>query len=148
MIKGQQGFTLVELLVSVFLTSLIIGLVGTAIYQFFTVTEYGNARLTALHELQNVAHWVNHDGQSASNATDGAQLTLTLPDRSSIVYSVTGTNLYRVAAGSQMTLAQNISSANFSIQNRTITMSLTSSPAGRWHVSEQRTYKFYLRPTE
>ncbi len=147
MIKGQRGFTLVELLVSMTLTALIIGIVGTAIYQIFTVTEYGNHRLLAIHELQNVAHWVSRDGQSAGSVTGGAQLTLTLPDNSSIVYNVTGTTLYRVTDGSQMTLAQNISSANFSIQNRTITMSLTSAPADRWHVSEQGTYKVYLRPS-
>ncbi len=148
MIKRQQGFTLVELLISMFITALIIGVVGTAIYQIFTVTEYGNARLLTIHELQNVVHWVSRDGQTAISATGGTQLTLTLPDNSSIIYNLTGTNLYRVSAGSQMTLAQNISSANFSIQGRTITMSLTSSSPDRWQVSEQGTYQVYLRPTE
>ena len=148
MMKQEQGFTLIELLIVTAITGLIIGVLGTAAYQIVTIPEYGNDRITAMHELQNVAHWVSFDGQMAKTASGGNELILTLPDDSLISYTVNGTALLRTAGSSNRTLAQNITSANFSVQNRYITMDITSSPAGRWSVSEQGTYKVYLRPTE
>ncbi len=148
MMKGQKGFTLVELLITVAITGLIVSLLGTAIYQIITVTEYGNDKMIATHELQNAAHWVSLDGQMASTASGGNELVLTLPDDSSVTYSVVGTELRRTAGGSQMTLARNITSATFSVENRIITMTITSAPEGRANVNEQGTYKIYLRPTE
>lgn len=148
MTKRERGFSLVELLVATAITGLVVSGLGTAIYQIITVTEYGNDKLTATHELQHVAHWFSLDGQRASAASGGNELVLTLPDGSAVTYAVAGTELYRMFGGSNMTLAQNIISANFSVENRTITMNLTSSPEGRWNVSENGTYKVYLRPTE
>ena len=146
MIRGEQGFTLVELLIATAVTGLIISVLGTAVYQIITVAEYGNARLTALHELQTVAHWVSHDGQRASAASGGGGLVLTLPDGSSITYSLVGTELQRTADGATMMVAQNITSANFSVESRTITVNLISSPPGRTGVSEPGRYRVYLRP--
>ena len=148
MMKGERGFSLVELLVATTITGLVVSGLGTAIYQIITVTEYGNDRLTATHELQHVAHWFSLDGQRATTANSDNELVLTLSGDSSVTYTVVGTELYRTAGGSNMTLAQNITSANFSVENRTITMAITSSPQGRWNVSENGTYKVYLRPTE
>jgi len=148
MMKGQNGFTLPELLVTVAITGLIVSFLGTAIYQILTITEYSGDRVIAMHELQNVAHWVSRDGQMASTAIGGNELVLTLPNDSSVTYSVVDSELRRTAGGSQMTLARNISALSFSIENRIITMTVTSSPEGRPNVSEQRTYKVCLRPTE
>jgi prepilin-type N-terminal cleavage/methylation domain-containing protein len=146
--KGEQGFTLVELLIVTAITGFVFSLLGAAIHHIVMVPEYGNDRVTALHELQNVAHWVNLDGQMAQSATGGDELVLTLPDDSSINYRLVGTNLIRTTSTINRTLAQNITSANFSIQNRIITMALTSAPDGRWGVSENETYKICLRPSE
>ena len=148
MMKQEQGFTLVELLVVTAITGLIAGVLGTAIYHIVTIPEYGNDRLTAMHEVQNIAHWVSFDGQMAKAASGGNELILTLPDDSLISYTVNGTALHRTTGTSQRTLAQNITSANFSVQNRYITMDITSSLGGRWSVSENGTYMVYLRPTE
>ena len=148
MIKAERGFSLVELIVATAITGLVVSGLGTAIYQIITVTEYGNDRLTATHELQNVAHWFSLDGQAASTANVGSELVLTPSDNgSSITYSLVGTELHRMAGDSNMTLAQNITSANFSVENHTITMTIISFPEGRWNVSENGTYKVCLRPT-
>ena len=146
--KGQQGFTLVELLIVTAIMGVIFSGLGEALHQVVTIPEYGNDRVTALHELQNVAHWVNLDGQMAQSATGGNELVLTLPDNSSIGYTLAGTDLVRSTSTANRTLANNITTINFSIQDRYITMDITSSPAGRWGVSENETYKVYLRPTE
>ena len=139
---------MVEMLVAIAVTGIIVAFLGTAIYQIITVSEYGNDRLTAMHELQNSAHWFNLDGQKAVNAEVDGDLLLTISETTSITYSLVGTELRRTSGGSQMTLARNITSAAFSIDNRLITMSLTSAPEGRYDVSENGTYKVFLRPSE
>jgi prepilin-type N-terminal cleavage/methylation domain-containing protein len=146
--KGERGFTLVELMVSIAITGMIFGVLGEAIHQVLTIPEYGNDRITAMHEVQNVVHWVNLDGQKAQTATGGNRLVLTFPDASSANYTLVGTNLIRTTSTTNRTLAQNIASANFSIQNRYLTVSLSSSPTGRWNVSDNETYTICLRPEE
>lgn len=144
----ESGFTLVEMIITVAITGLIVGLLGTAIYQIFTVSEYGNDRLAALHELQNAASWFNLDGQQTKAATGGSTLALTLSDNSTVTYTISGTQLLRTAGSNQMTLARNITSASFSISvsSRLMTMQLTSSPQGRDNVTENGTYQVWLRP--
>ena len=146
--NGQKGVTMVELLMAVAVTGIIVVFLGTAIYQIITVSEYGNDRLTAMHELQNSAHWFNHDGQKAVTANVDGELLLTISETTSITYSLVGKELRRTSGGSQMTLARNIATADFSIDNRLITMSLTSAPEGRYNVTENGTYKVFLRPSE
>lgn len=146
--KGQQGFTLVELLIVTSITGLIASFLGSAVYQMFTVTEYGNSKMTAIHDLQNTSNWLNRDGQAASAATGGSQLVLTLPDASTITYTLVGTELQRSDGSSQITVARNITSANFTVSGRTVTLNITSSPVGRQDASQQGTYQVYLRPAE
>jgi type II secretory pathway pseudopilin PulG len=146
--NGQKGMTMVELVVAIATTGIIVAFLGTAIYQIITVSGYGNDRLTATHELENIAHWFNIDGQGAKAATGGPALALTMADNSSITYTLSGTEMRRTASGYQMTLARNIASAYFSINNHVVTMSLTASPPGRYGVSENGTYRVYLRPSE
>ncbi len=144
----QKGMTMVELIVVIAVTGIIVVFLGTAIYQIITVTSYGNSRLIAAHELENATYWFNRDGQQATTASGGSGLALTLSDNSSVTYSLAGTELRRSAGGDNMILARNITSSSFSVSGRVITMSLTSSPEGRDNVSENGTYRVFLRPSE
>ena len=143
--KGEQGLTIVELLITTAITVLIVGVLGTATYQIVATTYYSNDKLIAMHELQNVAHQLTIDGQGASAASGGDELVLSFPDDSQVTYTVVGTELRRTAGESQITLARNISDISFSVASGIITMAITSSP-GNPNISEQRTYKIYLRP--
>lgn len=143
--KGEQGLTIVELLITTAITVLIVGVLGTATYQIVATTYYSNDKLIAMHELQNVAHQLTIDGQGASAASGGDELALSFPDDSQVTYTMVGTELHRTAGESQITLARNISDISFSVASGIITMTITSSP-GNPNISEQRTYKIYLRP--
>jgi prepilin-type N-terminal cleavage/methylation domain-containing protein len=162
--KNQEGFTIPELLITVAITGLIVGFLGTMVYQMLTVTEYGGDKMTATHELQNAANWVSYDGQMAKTASGGSELVLLLPDSSQVTYELVGSELFRNEGGSQMTLARNISAVQFSVEERTehvtvgslyedrhlriITMNVTSAPEGRQNITEERQYKICLRPTD
>jgi len=138
---------MVEMLISTAITGLIVSVLGTAVFQGIDVSRYGNDRLTAMHELQNIALWFNLDGQRAVSATVDGDLSLNISESLTITYTVNGTELRRIAGGSQMTLARNISSASFSSANRTVTLTVTSSPEGRHNINEQGSYKVTLRPS-
>jgi len=144
--KRQAGMTMVELIVTIAITGVIVAFLGTAIFHIINVSEYGNSEFTALHELQNAAYWFNKDVPEAKTAVGGSQMVLTLPDNSTITYTLTGTTLKRTAGSSQLTLALNISQATFSINGRLATMFIKSTPIGRNNVSENGTYMGYLRP--
>ncbi len=146
--KSQRGMTLVEVLIATAISGLIIGLLGTVIYQFVTVTGRGNDKMTALHDVQNAGYWVSLDGQMASAASGGGELLeLIMHDDSTITYALSGTELQRTAGEAQMMIvARNISNVDFDVENRIITMTITSSP-GHWGISEERTYRVYLRST-
>ena len=146
--NGQKGMTMVELMMAVATTGIIVVFLGTAIYQTLTVSGYGTDRLTAAHELENVAHWLNIDGQGAQAAAGGPALELTMADNASITYTLDGTEMLRTAAGYEIILARNIADASFTVDGRLVTMSLTAEPPGRYGVSENGTYSVYLRPSE
>ena len=146
--KGQNGFTLVELLLTMTITGIIVSFLGTAAYQTFTASEYGNKKMSAIHDLQNISQWLNRDGQMASDATGGSQLVLTLPDDSTITYALSGTELRRTANDSQITIGWNVTSAAFAVDDRTVTLTVTSSLSGRQDASQQGTYTVHLRPAE
>ena len=146
--KGQAGATMVELITAVAVTGIIVAFPGTAVYHIMTVSEYGNEKFTALHELQNVAYWFYIDGQEAKAATGGSELELTMTDNSTVTYKLAGSKIQRVTSGPKLVLAHNISDLSFSVNSSVVTMYLVSTPEGRNNISENGTYMVYLRPVE
>jgi prepilin-type N-terminal cleavage/methylation domain-containing protein len=144
-IKKQLGFSLIELLITISIMGIMAGVLGPVFNQVLDVPDYGNEKITALHELQNVAHRVNIDGQMAKSATGGSSLVLTMPDASTITYTLSSNNLTRSKGGINTLLARDISYLNFTVNGRYVTMNIISSPEGRWDVSENKTYQICLR---
>jgi len=156
-LSGQKGITLVEVLVATAITGLIAGALGTAIHQFITTSERGNQELRALNDVRNAGHWLNLDGQrtEATNLADGAPpaATMTLSwTRAGQVhtstYSLSGTELKRDLNGAVTTIARHVSTVGFSVAGRLATVTISSTPEGRWGVSEQATYQIWLRPMD
>lgn len=145
--KGEWGYTLVELIVAIAITGFITAALGLVVQQIVTVPERGNDQVAALHAVQNVAHWVSLDGQTAKSASGGGSLTLTLPNDSVISYTLTGDELHRIYSGANQTIAKDITSVNFTVLGRVITMDITAAPESRWNISENQTYQIYMRPT-
>lgn len=70
--RGQAGFTLPEMLIAAFLVASAAGLIATAIYQVFIVSQGGNARLSELTDLENAALWIGRDATESVSWTPGA----------------------------------------------------------------------------
>jgi prepilin-type N-terminal cleavage/methylation domain-containing protein len=143
--KEEQGFSLVELLITLAITGIVIIVAGGLIYQLNIVTDYGNDKLTSWHELQNMSNSFYVDGYEAVSASSGISLSLQLFNGQSVTYSLSGSDLIRTNNGISKILARNVTGLNFSVQNRLIAMNITSTTPGRMGDSEEATYKVFMR---
>jgi prepilin-type N-terminal cleavage/methylation domain-containing protein len=144
---NEQGFTLVELIVTLAISGLILALITTVFFEMSSISGSGNDHLTVWHELQNVNDRLETDCQSALTATGGSSLTLSYPSSATVTYTLSGTKLLRTAGINVFTLAQNISSLNFGVNGRLVTMNITSTITGRTGSSEQISSLVSLRPS-
>ena len=153
-IRRQDGFTLVEILVALGIAALITSVIGTAIFQILDRSARGGETVRALNDIQNAGQWLYLDGERAETTdliendppvnsmilnwvADGQSHTAT--------YTISGTELERDHNGTVTTVARYVSNAEFSISNRLITVSLTSTP-GSTGASKDITYNVWLRP--
>jgi len=70
-----------------------------------------------------------------------------LPNTIVVRYVRSGTDLFRFYGSNNQTVASNVASANFTVLNRVIYMTVVTVPDSRWNISENYTYRAYMRPT-
>ncbi|MBN1370014.1 MAG: type II secretion system protein [Dehalococcoidaceae bacterium] len=57
----QGGFTLIELIIAITITSLILGAAATGVYQLIAGNAANSNYMTAVRQVQQVGHWVSRD---------------------------------------------------------------------------------------
>ena len=74
--QGEEGFTLIEIVMVIAIIALIAGAATMVTFQLVRGTERSNDHMTAVNQVQNAGYWINRDTQMAENVTAG----LTLPN--------------------------------------------------------------------
>jgi prepilin-type N-terminal cleavage/methylation domain-containing protein len=69
MMQGEKGFTLIELIVVVFIMALIAGAAAMTIAQVLGITEDSNDRTTAVRQVQTAGYWISRDALMAQTVT-------------------------------------------------------------------------------
>jgi len=67
--QGEKGFTLIEVIVTVFIMALIAGAVTMTIAQVLGITEHSNDRTTAVRQVQTAGYWISRDALMAQTVT-------------------------------------------------------------------------------
>jgi hypothetical protein len=158
LIQPERGVTIPEMLIALFLAAMTAGLVGTAVYQFFSVTIDGNNRLALLHDLENASMWIGKDVSEARSFMPGSGTVygiLTTGD-ASVQYryyydpgmkALVRQDLVDDLAVSTRIIARRIAAQEdvvFSLTNNLLTVSITSS-SNDGTISESTTLHFYMR---
>ncbi len=68
---GETGASLVELLVAVAISAVVLGMLASAVYQFYSISSYGQGRMAVLHDLQNAGLWLGRDANEAADFVPG-----------------------------------------------------------------------------
>jgi hypothetical protein len=63
---------LVEVLVAVAISAVVVSMLGMAVFQFYDISTWGQARLSVLQDLQNAGLWLGRDAQEAADFVPGA----------------------------------------------------------------------------
>ncbi|MFP3853104.1 MAG: type II secretion system protein J [Anaerolineales bacterium] len=69
--RDERGVSLVELLVGIAIALGIAAFIGTAVWQFFTVTRWGNNQMLAASDHQTAILWLGRDIAEAQTFEDG-----------------------------------------------------------------------------
>ncbi len=154
--KGERGFTIAEMLISMVLVAGSAALIATAIYQVFIVAKDGNARLSVLGDVQNASIWVGRDSSEAASWSAGSGTvygTLTTGDPTveyRYSYDAANTSLVRehLVSGSPvstLSIARRIANqgdVSFSLSGSLLTFSITGTSGS---TSESATLKLGMR---
>ena len=159
LLNGQSGFTLVELLVALGVMSALGSVLVTTLYQMSNFTSRSNAQVSVSADLRNTFHWLAQDVKMANTTSLVAEfptvytsLSLNWTDNyqdasaaHSAAYSLVGTDLRRTEDGvNTHTVARNVTSIEFSIVGRRVTVTLTSTDDKWSDVTKQFSHYFYL----
>ena len=64
-LRDRKGFSLIELLVALAISSVLLAAISTAIVQLITFSKGNANRMTAIGQVQNVGYWVKRDAVTA-----------------------------------------------------------------------------------
>lgn len=149
LVTEDRGTTLTEIIITLFLTSLVVGVLGTAFYQFFTATRLGNDTLMALHDLEIAGVWLSKDAREALSFTPGSGTVYGTFDcgDSTVEYSYDAGNtaVVRTVGGQSRMVARHIAAQNdvqFSASDRLVTITVTSTSGA---VSRSTTLEINMR---
>ena len=146
----QIGYTLVELLVVIGLLTIVTGVLVAIIYQFYTVTRWGNAQLAVDADLRNAGLWLMRDGSQSQTftSTPGTCTPLafnTGPQRGVVyIYSLSGSTLSRQdsSTGHTLGVARRVTGVQCWQTGRSVVIVLTSASG---NVSNSATFTVALR---
>ncbi|MBI4328978.1 MAG: type II secretion system protein [Chloroflexi bacterium] len=73
--RGQRGFTVVELLIAVGVAGALMPLVVSSIFQIIKGTDHVNSKTIVLADVNNASTWINRDLPQGEKLLDPATLT-------------------------------------------------------------------------
>jgi len=142
MMRGQSGFTLVELLVALAITSLLLPAVITSIFQITRGTTQINNDLAVQQDIELASSWFTRDlalaltTDVAHNVAPVTSMRVDWIDQTGwavegseshyVEYTLIAPNLYRNYDGNISIVARHVSSILFSRVGTYITISMTS----------------------
>ncbi len=162
---NQKGYTLIELLVYVTVGSMIMGAVAMAIFQLVQGSPRIRGDLTALADVENVAHWLTRDIPQAQATTlvdsapptsdpvsfDWADNTYWAQQEGTVahfvIYTYSGTGLQRNYDNVVTTIGRHLTNVGFSLNGQIVTVTLTSSPDSVPRRTVTRSYDIRMRTT-
>ena len=161
--KGQDGFTLYELLIALAITGIIAVAVTMLIIQLSSSYSLNTNHMTAVKQVENAVHSISRDAQMAQNVQpvggSGFPLYLTWVEwdntSNNVTYSIQNRTLLRaysfnssapVITKVAQDINSNASASNCQFANDVLTFKITASIAGFKTATETREGKVIPRP--
>ena len=112
-LRSSRGFTLIELMVSVTILTVVVGIFGAGMFQVLSIQRFWTGDVKAIRGVQHAGSWFSGDALTATDELDPVvegritctpvqwleRITLTWNDEGgtphTVVYSVTGGELQR-----------------------------------------------------
>ena len=158
---SQKGFSLIELLAGMAVSSLIMVVVVPVIFQVVLGTSRNNNQAVAISDSSLAVVRIKRDLMMAQSTdlvdgepTPRSSITLTWTDLTSgepaeehsSTYALSGTKLYRTYDGTSVTLvAAHVSSLGFTRNDRVIMVTITSTSPSFPPRSETLPFRVYIR---
>ena len=159
---NQKGFTLLEVIVTLVVgTVILLGVVG-AIFMVMRGVPEIRKEAVVLADIESAAHWLNRDvamgreSNLVNNADPVTQMTITWNDYTkeadlegsfshSVSYTYSGSELQRNYDGVVTVVGSHLTNVGFSLNDRLVTVTLTSSIDEESGATVTRAYTILMR---